>query len=108
MDPAPLRLYLIRHGETVWSLSGRHTGRTDLALTAHGEDQVRALQPMLQAIPFDPVLTSPARRARRTCALAGFARRSEIDLAEWDQGDYEGHTLRWCVDRGFRCLDPLG
>jgi len=92
MDPAPLRLYLIRHGDTEWSLSGQHTGRNDLALTAHGEDQARALQPMLQVIPFDPVLISPARRAQRTCAPAGLSRRSEIepDLAEWDYGDYEG------------------
>jgi len=94
MDPAPLRLYLIRHGETEWSLSGRHTGRTDLPLTAHGEDQARALEPMLRAIQFDHVLTSPARRAQRTCALAGLGGSAEIepDLAEWDYGDYEGRT----------------
>ena len=96
MDPAPLRLYLIRHGETEWSLSGQHTGRTDLSLTARGEDQARALQPMLRAIPFDRVLTSPARRARRTCALAGLGGPAEIepDLAEWDYGEYEGRTSR--------------
>jgi len=96
MDPSPLRLYVIRHGETEWSLSGRHTGRTDLALTAGGEDQARAIQPMLRAIPFEHVLTSPAARAQRTCELAGLGRSAEIepDLAEWDYGQYEGRTSR--------------
>ena len=88
----PLRLYLIRHGETEWSLSGQHTGRTDVALTAHGEDQGRALELALRGIRFDQVLTSPARRARDTCGLAGLGGSAEIepDLAEWDYGDYEG------------------
>ena len=94
MDPPPLRLYLIRHGETEWSLSGQHTGRTDLALTSRGGDQARSLEPILRAIPFDSVLTSPAQRAQRTCALAGLGGSAEIepDLAEWDYGDYEGRT----------------
>ena len=94
MDPAPLRLFLIRHGETRWSRSGRHTGRTDLPLTAHGKDQARALGPMLHPIPFDRVLTSPARRAQATCALAGLGGSAEVepDLAEWNYGDYEGRT----------------
>ena len=94
MDPAPLRLFLIRHGETEWTLTGQHTGRTDLALTARGEDQARALRPMLRAVPFDHVLTSPARRAQRTCALASFSESAEVepDLAEWDYGEYEGRT----------------
>ena len=96
MDPAPLRLFLIRHGETEWSLSGQHTGRTDLPLTANGEDQARALEPLLRAIPFDRVLISPARRAQRTCALAGLGGSAEInpDLVEWDYGNYEGRTSR--------------
>jgi broad specificity phosphatase PhoE len=96
MDPPPLRLYLIRHGETEWSLSGQHTGRTDLALTARGEDQARALEPVLRAIAFDHILTSPAARAQRTCALAGLGGSAEIepDLAEWDYGAYEGRTSR--------------
>ncbi len=87
-----LRLYLIRHGETEWSLSGQHTGRTDIALTAHGEDEARDLAPWLQAVPFARVLTSPRRRARRTSELAGLgsAAETEADLAEWDYGDYEG------------------
>ena len=94
MGPPPLRLYLIRHGETEWSLSGQHTGRTDLVLTPCGEDQARALEPMLRSLSFDHVLTSPARRAQRTCALAGLGGSAEIepDLAEWDYGDYEGST----------------
>jgi broad specificity phosphatase PhoE len=94
MDSAPLRLYLVRHGQTEWSLSGQHTGRTDLALTLRGEDQARGLAPMLRAIAFDHVLTSPVRRAQRTCALAGLGGSAEVepDLAEWDYGDYEGRT----------------
>ena len=89
---APLQLYLVRHGETAWSLTGQHTGRTDLGLTAHGEDQARALAPRLREIEFDQVLMSPSLRARQTCELAGLGARSliEHDLAEWDYGDYEG------------------
>ena len=90
-----LRLHLVRHGETEWSLSGQHTGRTDAVLTAHGEAQARALQPILARIRFDAVLTSPAVRARRTCELAGPglpAATIEPDLAEWDYGRYEGKT----------------
>jgi probable phosphoglycerate mutase len=90
--PAPARFYLIRHGETAWSLSGQHTGRTDLALTARGEDEARALAPRLREIRFAHVLSSPRQRARRTCELAGLAAAAaiEADLAEWDYGDYEG------------------
>jgi broad specificity phosphatase PhoE len=88
----PLRLYLVRHGETAWSISGQHTGSTDLPLTAHGEDEARALAPWLHGIRFDHVLTSPRQRAQRTCELAGLALAKEVepDLAEWDYGDYEG------------------
>ena len=94
MDPAPLRLYLIRHGGTEWSLSGQHTGRTDLALTTRGRDEARTLEPILRAIQFMRVITSPARRAQETCALAGLGGSAEIepDLAEWDYGAYEGRT----------------
>ena len=94
MDPAPLRLYLIRHGGTEWSLSGQHTGRTDLALTTRGQDEARTLKPVLRTIQFMRVLTSPARRAQETCALAGLGGSAEIepDLAEWDYGAYEGRT----------------
>jgi broad specificity phosphatase PhoE len=86
-------VWLARHGETEWSRDGRHTGRTDLPLTARGEDEARALVGALAGVPFDLVLTSPRRRAADTAALAG--RRDAVadpDLAEWDYGDYEGLT----------------
>ena len=88
----PLRLYLVRHGETAWSLSGQHTGRTDLPLTARGEGETRELAQRLRVIPFAHVLSSPRERARRTCELAGLGQAAliEADLAEWDYGDYEG------------------
>ena len=87
-----LRLYLIRHGETEWSLSGRHTGRTDIPLTEQGEQDARKLGERLRAVTFAAVLTSPRTRARRTCELARLTPVAEIepDLAEWDYGDYEG------------------
>ena len=91
MTPA-LRLYFMRHGETAWSLSGPHTGRSDLPLTPHGEQMARDLAPALAGIRFSFVLTSPRLRARRTCELAGQggAALAEPDLAEWDYGDCEG------------------
>lgn len=84
---------LIRHGETTWSASGQHTGRTDLDLTEVGEDQARGLRSLLWSRQFDVVLCSPRRRARRTAELAGLTV-SEIDddLREWDYGDLEGRT----------------
>lgn len=89
-----LRLYLIRHGETEWSLSGQYTGRTDIPLTAHGEDEARGLGLHIRDIPFARVLSSPLKRAQQTCALAGPFPKAEIepDLAEWDNGDDEGRT----------------
>jgi broad specificity phosphatase PhoE len=95
LPPCPLRLHLVRHGETAWSLSGQHTGKTDLALTTHVETQARALKPLLDTIHFDTVLTSPALRARQTWELAGPARPAAVvepDLAEWDYGSYEGRS----------------
>jgi broad specificity phosphatase PhoE len=88
----PLRLYLIRHGETEWTLSGRHTGRTDIPLTNRGEQDARKLGERLREAGFIRVLTSPRQRARQTCALAAVTPVAEIepDLAEWDYGDYEG------------------
>lgn len=86
------KLYLIRHGETEWSLSGRHTGRADIALTAHGEEQARGLAAPLGTIEFAHVFASPRQRARRTCELALPGRKPDIaeELAEWDYGTYEG------------------
>jgi len=88
----PLDLYLIRHGETTWSLTHQHTGRTDVPLTEDGEAQARQLGKRLRGIPFTRVFSSPSGRARKTCALVGLDRAAEIepDLAEWDYGDYEG------------------
>jgi probable phosphoglycerate mutase len=83
------RLYYIRHGETAWSLTRQHTGRTDLPLTETGEAQARALSPWLDTTKFTHVLTSPLQRARRTCVLAGLGALAvvEADLAEWNYGD---------------------
>lgn len=89
----PAELWVVRHGATEWSVSGRHTGRTDLPLTAAGEESARGLAPRLADVGFDLVLTSPRRRARRTAELAGFADAStDPDLGEWDYGEYEGIT----------------
>ena len=84
--------FLARHGETAWSLSGQHTGRTDLPLTERGERQARALGERLRGSTFTKVLASPSQRATRTAELAGFGSAAEIDpdLAEWDYGRYEG------------------
>ncbi len=86
------RIYLVRHGETDWSLSGQHTGRTELPLTERGEIDARKLAPRLGVVRFSRVLTSPLQRARHTCELAGLgdAVAIETDAVEWDYGDYEG------------------
>jgi broad specificity phosphatase PhoE len=83
---------LVRHGETEWSASGRHTGRTDIPLNEEGERKARALKERLKGRTFDTVFTSPLTRARRTCELAGFGERAKVDpdLLEWNYGDYEG------------------
>ena len=87
-----VRVYLIRHGQTAWSLSGQHTGRSDIPLTEHGEEEARGLERWLRPIQFTHILTSPRQRAQRTCALAGLDALAEVepDLAEWDYGEYEG------------------
>ncbi|MEG3635943.1 histidine phosphatase family protein [Micromonospora palythoicola] len=86
-------ILLIRHGETTWSASRRHTSYTDLSLTPDGERQARALQPALAGRRFVAVLTSPRTRALRTAQLAGLTvTRCDDDLAEWHYGDYEGRT----------------
>lgn len=84
--------YLARHGETAWTLSGQHTGLTDLPLTEHGELIARRLGERLKGLKFTVVLTSPLQRASRTCELAGFGEVAEVDrdLVEWDYGQYEG------------------
>lgn len=89
---APL-VWLLRHGQTEWSANGRHTGRTDVPLTAAGEDQARALAPLVASLKVDMVLCSPRQRARRTAELAGLAPFDVTDdLREWDYGDFEGRT----------------
>jgi len=85
-------IYLARHGETAWSLSGQHTGLTDLPLTQRGECNARRLGERLKGLEFAGVFTSPLQRALRTCELAGFGPRAEVDrdLVEWHYGEYEG------------------
>ena len=85
-------IYLARHGETIWSREGRHTGRTDLPLSECGEHNAKRLRERLAGLVFAKVLTSPLQRARRTCELAGFGTTAELDpdLVEWNYGDYEG------------------
>jgi broad specificity phosphatase PhoE len=85
-------VYLARHGETAWSLTGQHTGLTDLPLTERGEQNARRLGERLHGRTFAKVFTSPLKRASRTCELAGFGRMAEVDpdLVEWNYGEYEG------------------
>lgn len=90
----PGDVWLLRHGETPWSLAGRHTGRTDIGLTQRGERQALALGQRIEGHPFPLVLTSPLARAHDTCRIAGYGDSAEIDgdLQEWDYGDDEGRT----------------
>jgi broad specificity phosphatase PhoE len=88
----PPRIVLLRHGATEWSLSGQHTGRTDIPLLDMGREQAKAAGQILSGLPFSRVLTSPLRRAAETCALAGFDGETEPDLVEWDYGSYDGLT----------------
>ena len=90
-DHLPI-VYLARHGETAWTISGQHTGLTDLPLTERGERTARRLGERLKGLAFVKVLTSPLQRAARTCELAGFKLGAEVDkdLVEWDYGQYEG------------------
>ena len=87
-------VFLARHGETAWSLSGQHTGLSDIPLTPHGEQNARSLGRRLAGFSFAYVFTSPLQRARRTCELAGFGGVAKIDpdLVEWNYGEYEGRT----------------
>lgn len=115
-------VWLVRHGETAWSKSGQHTGRTDIALTADGEREAAALAARLAARPFALVLTSPLGRARETARLAGYGETAvpTDDLREWDYGEYEGRTTAdirverpgWSVwtdgVRGGETVDEVG
>jgi probable phosphoglycerate mutase len=87
-------VYLARHGETAWSITGQHTGMTDLPLTARGEANARKLGKLIGHVDFAQVLASPLKRARSTCELAGYGARADIDeeLVEWNYGQYEGQT----------------
>jgi probable phosphoglycerate mutase len=88
----PHEIWLVRHGETAWSVSGQHTSRTDLPLTAEGEHKARDLGTILAGRAFRLTLASPMKRALDTCRLAGYAAEVSEDLREWDYGDYEGLT----------------
>ncbi|MDM9626605.1 histidine phosphatase family protein [Rhizobium sp. S152] len=92
MSSAYPEITLVRHGETEWSLSGRHTGRSDIPLTENGEAAARLVGPRLEGLTVAEVWSSPSQRARNTCRLAGFGERMVVkdDLAEWDYGAYEG------------------
>jgi probable phosphoglycerate mutase len=97
MEPQLARggeVFLVRHGETEWSVSGRHTGVTDLALTENGRRAAKQLEPLLSETEFAMVLASPLERARMTCELAGLGDRMHVDpdLVEWNYGEYEGLT----------------
>ena len=109
MNDALPKVYLVRHGETSWTISGQHTGRTDIALTERGERDAQALSVRLQAMRFAEVLTSPLQRARRTAELTGFGADAQVDLdlTEWDYGNYEGRrTLDIRAERpGWRLFE---
>ena len=94
MSGALPRVYLLRHGETAWTLTAQHTGRTDLPLNEQGERQAREVGARLSALRFDRIVSSPLQRARRTAELAmpGASVEADDDLMEWDYGDYEGRS----------------
>jgi probable phosphoglycerate mutase len=94
-------IHLVRHGETAWTQSRRHTGLTDIPLTERGERQARQLGEHLRSRTYGYVLTSPLQRARRTCELAGFATAAQIDpdLVEWNYGEYDGLTTEEILQR---------
>jgi probable phosphoglycerate mutase len=120
-QPLP-QIYLARHGETAWTISGQHTGRTDIPLTERGERNARSLGARLAGRPFAAVYTSPLQRARRTCELAGYSPNAQLDpdLMEWNYGAYEGRMSAdirkerpgWCPWRdgfpGGETLDEVG
>jgi probable phosphoglycerate mutase len=95
------KVYVVRHGETAWSLSGQHTGVTDLSLTDNGRAVARRLKPVLAKVSFSLVLTSPLRRARETCELVGLGSSAVVEpaLVEWNYGEYEGLTAKQIHER---------
>lgn len=96
MNKQTQQIFLVRHGETEWSLSGQHTGTTDIPLTANGRRVAKLFEPLAAKVSLELVLTSPLERARMTCELAGLGGRAEIDrdLIEWNYGEYEGLTTK--------------
>ena len=92
LRPMPSRMVLLRHGATEWSLSGQHTGRTDIPLLEEGREQAKRAGQLLRHLPFAQILASPLQRAMETCTLAGFSGEVDPDLMEWDYGAYEGRT----------------
>ena len=96
MAESEQKVYVVRHGETEWSISGQHTGITDIPLTENGRNQVKCLQPVLANEVFALVLTSPLHRARETCKLSGLEEKAEVEpnLVEWNYGEYEGVTSK--------------
>jgi len=109
MDPKLPQVYLVRHGETAWTITGQYTGRTDIPLTQQGERDAKKLGARLKGLAFTQVTTSPLQRARRTAELAGFGKSVVVDadLAEWDYGAYEGRrTADIRAERpGWRLLE---
>ncbi len=105
MEYPQKKIYLIRHGETAWTLSGQHTGSTDIPLTKNGETEGQRLGNRLRGHHFKFIFTSPLERARRTCDLAGLLQKAQLDpdLKEWNYGDYEGLTSEqiWKLQPGW-------
>ena len=102
------RLFLARHGDTAWTVSRQHTGRTDLALNAAGEGYALQLGERMRRFAFARVFTSPLRRASKTCELAGFGAVAEVDpdLVEWDYGHYEGKKTPEILGEGHELVGP--